>query len=117
MKIIFKILAVIFTAMFIYAIYVQTNDPDATLWYLLYGVAALASVLFLMNKLPFTIAVVLFLGYVIGCAVVWPEQYEGITIGEGNIKNIEEGREALGMLITAGIMLIYAFGVKASKKS
>jgi len=115
MKAIFKLLAVVFLGMFIYAIYVQLNDPDATLWYAIYGVAALASILFIMNKLPFSIAVILFLGYIIGCALFWPEQYEGLSLGEGDIKNIEEGREAVGLLITAGIMMIYAFGVKTNK--
>lgn len=115
MKAIFKLLAVIFLGMFIYAIYVQLNDPDATVWYAIYGVAALASILFIINKLPFSIAVILFLAYVIGCAIFWPEQYEGLSLAEGDIKNIEEGREAVGMLITAGIMMIYAFGVKTSK--
>lgn len=116
MKAIFKLLALVFLGMFLYALYVQINDPDATLWYFIYGIAALASILFLMNKLPFSIAVILFLGYVVGCALFWPEQYEGLSLAEGNVKNIEEGREAVGMLITAGIMMLYAFGVKANKK-
>jgi len=115
MKAILKILAVIFTALFVYAIYVQTNDPDPMLWYVIYGVAALASLLFILDKLPYILAVVLFLGYVVACAMMWPEQFEGVAIGEGDIKNIEEGREALGMLITAGIMLIYALNLKKRK--
>ncbi len=116
MKAIFKILATVFLVLFLYAVYVQANDPDPLLWYVIYGVAALASVLFLTDKLPYSVAVVLFIAYVISVYVAWPAQFEGVTIGEGDVKNIEEGREALGLLITAVIMLIYTLRIKAGSK-
>lgn len=116
MKAIFKVLALIFTAWFIYSIVVQANDVDPMLWYVIYGVAVLASILFFADKLPYLASVVLFVAYIVCTIVFWPEKFEGITIGEGDIKNIEEGREALGLAITAVILLIYALRLKATKK-
>ena len=116
MKAVFKVLAIIFAAWFVYSIVVQANDPDPMLWYVIYGIAALASILFLVDRLPYLASVVLFVAYVVSTLVFWPEKFEGITIGEGDIKNIEEGREALGLAITAVIMLIYTLRLKANKK-
>lgn len=108
----FKILGFVFTALFIYAVVVQYNDPDATKWYAMYGMAALASLLFALGKLRFLWA--LFLGvFFLGFAIYsWPAKFEGVTIGEGDIVNIERGREALGLIISAVLMFIYAFRIK-----
>jgi len=48
----------------------------------------------------------------IGCFFVFPETYEGFEIGSGDIKNIEEGREAFGLMIIALVMLFFAWGRK-----
>ncbi|UJH66941.1 transmembrane 220 family protein [Allomuricauda sp. SCSIO 65647] len=117
MKNFFKILALVFTGLFIWAAAVQHNDPDSLHWYLLYGMAALASLLFILGNLRFLWAVFLF-GFYIGFAIYyWPEKFEGVTIGEGDIVNIERGREALGLGITALIMLIYAVRIRVAKSS
>ncbi|NJB70439.1 apolipoprotein N-acyltransferase [Saonia flava] len=117
MKVFFKILGFVFTALFVYAIAVQYNDPDAVKWYVIYGLAALASLLFALDKLKFLWAAFLF-GFYIGFAIfVWPEKFEGVTIGEGDIVNIERGREALGLLIASGLMLVYALRIRYSSKS
>ncbi len=84
------------------------------MWYAIYGVAALASLLFFLNKFQPVLGVVLGILYLGGTIYIWPEKYEGVTIGEGDIVNIERGREALGLLITALIMFIYAWRVKKS---
>ncbi|GAB3811307.1 hypothetical protein GCM10028895_01340 [Pontibacter rugosus] len=39
--------------------------------------------------------------YTAGAILAWPERFEGIYIGGGDIKNIEEAREALGLLLCA----------------
>lgn len=48
---------------------------------------------------------------------LWPEKFEGITIGNGDIVNIERGRESLGLLIVAIVMLIYALRLRLANKS
>jgi len=117
MKTFFKILGIVFAALFIYAVVVQYNDPDALMWYAIYGIAALASILFFMERLNLLSAVVLTIAYLIGVFVIWPEQFEGVTIGEGDIVNIERGREALGLLIVGVVMAVYAFRIRFVGKS
>lgn len=62
MKFISAALAILFIAWAAF----QYNDPDPFLWILVYGLAALASVLFLVNRLPLSFP----LSYLIIC-VVW----------------------------------------------
>ena len=115
MKPLFKFLALIFAILFIIAAYVQWNDPDATLWYFVYGIAALASILFFLNKLNFVIALILSILYLVGTIALWPEKWEGLSIGSGDIDNIERARESLGLLITGLVMLIYAVQKRLAK--
>ncbi len=113
METILKILAVVAIVCGVYAVIVQYNDPDSVKWYIVYGVSVVASILFLKNKLPFWLAVVLALAYFIGVFIDWPAKFEGVTIGGGDITNIEEGRESLGLLITGLIMAVYAIGIRS----
>ena len=111
----FKVFSIVFTILFLWAAYVQNNDPDALMWYAIYGLAALASILYYLKKLNLIATMVLFAGYLIGAFMLWPENFEGVTIGGGDIKNIELGRESLGLLITATVMLLYAWRIKTEK--
>lgn len=104
-----KIFAFVFAVLFIYAAAVQYNDPDATKWYAIYGMAALASVLFAFGQLRTLWAIILMTFYIGFAMYSWPEKFEGVTIGKGDIVNIEQGREALGMLISGLVMAIYLF--------
>ncbi len=108
MKNLFKIFSLLMTILFVIAAYVQWNDPDATLWYFFYGIAALASILFFMGRLSFVVALILGLLYISGTVVLWPAKWEGLSIGDGDIENIERARESLGMLITGLVMFVYA---------
>ncbi|WP_350287014.1 transmembrane 220 family protein [uncultured Croceitalea sp.] len=112
-----KVLAFIFSALFIYAAVVQYNDPDAVKWYAIYGMAALASILFAFDQLRLTWAIVLSVFYIGLTVFTWPEKFEGVTIGEGDIVNIERGREALGLLIAGVVMAVYALGLLTRKKA
>ncbi|MGB5237877.1 MAG: transmembrane 220 family protein [Flavobacteriaceae bacterium] len=108
MKNLFKIFSLLMAILFVIAAYVQWNDPDASLWYFIYGIAALASIMFFMGRLSFVVAIILGILYISGTVVLWPEKWEGVSIGAGDIVNIERARESLGMLITGLVMLIYA---------
>lgn len=116
MKIAFKLIGIIFAFLFAWAGYVQHNDPDATIWYFVYGLAALASALFALNRLTFTVAVFFCLLAMVGTYKQWPVTFEGFTIGEGDIENIERGREAAGLLIIAVVMLVYALRIRFKKR-
>ena len=117
MKSLFKILSLVFTILFIYAAVVQYNDPDAILWYAIYGIAAIASLLFFLGKMNYTMAALLCILYLVVTLWNWPAQFEGVTIGEGDIVNIEKGREALGTLIASLIMLLFALRIRFGNKS
>ncbi|MGI9547914.1 MAG: transmembrane 220 family protein [Flavobacteriaceae bacterium] len=108
MKTLFKILSLIMAVLFIIAAYLQWNDPDATIWYFVYGIAALASVLFFLNRLRFGVAIILGLLYIAGTVALWPEKWEGISLEGGDLQNVERARESLGLLITGLVMFVYA---------
>ncbi len=109
-----KILAFVFMALFSYAAVVQHNDPDAVRWYAIYGMAAFASLLFALGNLRFFWASLLAVFYFGFAIYTWPDKFEGVTIGEGDIVNIERGREALGLLIAGIAMSIYAIANRTS---
>ena len=117
MNAIFKFLAFVFTLMFIYAAYVQGNDPDPLQWYLIYGLAAFASLLFLFGRLKPIMAIIAFIFFAYQSFTNWPEAFEGVGGVDGNFLkmgtdniNIEQGRESLGTAIASVAMLIYALG-------
>ena len=112
MKLFFKIFAIVFAVLFFWAAYLQNNDPDALQWYAIYGLAGIASLLFAFGRLPFIVAVLLVIAYLIGGILSWPETFEGFEIGEGKIENIERGREACGLLIVSVVFLLYAFRIR-----
>lgn len=114
MKAISKGVALIFALLFITAAILQYNDPDALLWISFYGAAAVACLLYLLNRFQPILGLILGLVYLTATLWVWPEKFEGVRIGEGDIENIERGREALGLLIVAGVMFFLAR--KARKK-
>ncbi|SDE79411.1 Transmembrane family 220, helix [Pricia antarctica] len=116
MKTFFKIFAVIFAVLFVWAVVLQYNDPDALLWYVIYGLAALGSVVFTFGRLNLMIATLLCVTYLVGGFLSWPETFEGFEIGAGDIVNVERGREACGLLIVASVFLVYALRIRYKSK-
>ncbi|MDT7827298.1 transmembrane 220 family protein [Pricia sp. S334] len=117
MKIFFKILAFVFGSLFVWSAVLQYNDPDALLWYGIYGLAALGSLLFVFGRLPFSAAIILCVAYLVGGIVSWPETFEGFEIGAGDIDNIERAREAGGLLIVSTAFLVYALRIWYKRKT
>ncbi len=115
MKLFFKSFGFVFAALFIWAAIMQYNDPDPYVWYAIYGIAAIVSVAFALNKLSFNLTVLLAFAYLLDGILTWPAKFEGLEIGQGDIKNIEEGREALGLLFCAVIFFIYALRLRFLK--
>ncbi len=115
MRLVSKIIALLFTLLFAWAAILQYNDPDAMLWYLFYGVAAMACLLFFFKRFQSILGILLGLIYLVGTFWVWPDNFEGLEIGKGNIDNVERGREALGLLIAALIMFFLAWQAKNRK--
>ncbi|MFN3136404.1 MAG: transmembrane 220 family protein [Allomuricauda sp.] len=118
METFFKIVAIVFTLLFGYAIAVQFNDPDAVKWILIYFAAALASVLFLLKKLKSGIYFFLSGFFIMLFILYWPETWEGVQLDHGmKTVNIEEGRESLGSLIAGIVMLVYGFRTRFINRS
>jgi hypothetical protein len=107
----------IFAVLFLISAVLQYNDPDPLLWIFIYTIAAIVSIGFIFDKLSFGLPLVLGILSSIGFLYLLPENFEGFTIGEGNIKNIEEAREAFGLLITAMAMFVYSLGSWLKQKS
>lgn len=113
---IYKIIAVVFSLLFIISAGLQFNDPDPLLWIIIYGIATMFSGLYIMGKLPSKVLLFIvglaFTGFVIS----FPETFEGFEVGKGDPKNIEEAREAFGLLIIAISFTIYSIGNKKVKE-
>ena len=103
----FKLFSTIFALLCIVSAYLQLNDPDPLLWICIYIAAAIMAILFVLKKLPSQAYFVFFVGYVIGAYLFWPDAFEGVSIGDGDINNIEHARESLGLLILAVVMFIF----------
>lgn len=102
----------IFGLLCIISAILQYNDPDPLLWIVIYAVAAIVSFGIAVNKIPYSVPLVLGILCLLGFFFVFPEKFEGFEIGAGDIKNIEEGREAVGLLILALVMFLFAWGRK-----
>ena len=102
----------LFFLMFLFSVIVQVNDPDPLAWMAIYGAAAVACVLSLMNRVPWWLPVIIGL-----VALGWAFSIAPRVIGqvpfldmfaEFEMKDIgvEESREMYGLLLIAGYMAI-----------
>jgi membrane-bound ClpP family serine protease len=112
MNILFKILGVLCTILFIVSAALQYNDPDPLIWILIWGLAAMISILFLLNKISFTITMILGVLSLIGFIYIYPSNFQGFDLKNGDAESIELGREAFGLLIIAFILFMYAFRIR-----
>ena len=103
-----KVIGIIIGLVFVSFAALQYNDPDATIWIVIYLVAAAITLLATFGKLPVIILAVATVACIIGALYMWPEKYEGLEVGGGDIKNIEEAREALGLLLIGIVLFFYA---------
>lgn len=117
MKLLFKILGFLFAVLFLISAILQYNDPDAFIWIVIWGFAALFSLAFALNRISF--APLFFSGVMAlgGFFYCYPEKFEGFEIGAGDIKNVEEGREAFGLFIIAIVLLTFAIRIYLTRKS
>lgn len=117
MNVFFKIFGWFFGLLCLVSAALQYNDPDPIAWILVYVLVAVVSFSFALNRIKAIVP--LFIGFfaLFGTWYIFPEKFQGFEIGQGDIKNIEEGREAVGLLIIALVMFIYAIWLKYSKGS
>jgi hypothetical protein len=112
-----KISAIFWTLLFIiFAVY-QTNDPDPIVWILIYGAAALLSLLVILDKSSRPVLLIALIAFLAGAAMHWPDTFEGILLKEDGsfTPAIEEARESLGLLIAGLAMGWHLFVTRAKQ--
>jgi hypothetical protein len=113
---IFKGIGFLFFLLFGLGAAVQYNDPDSLMWIVIYLVAALISLFFALNKLNILIPFICGVACFIGFAFLYPSDFQGFDLNDGDIKTVELGREAFGLLIIAIICSLYAYRLKVASK-
>jgi len=112
MNLLFKILGYVFAVLFTVGAVLQYNDPDSLNWIIIYGVAALISLLFALNKIGFIIPLIFGVISFIGFIYLYPSDFQGFDLNDGDIVTVELGREAFGLLIISIVLLVFAFQSK-----
>ncbi|GAB3532142.1 hypothetical protein GCM10027443_15420 [Pontibacter brevis] len=106
-----KTLGIFFGLVFISFAAVQYNDPDPAVWMTIYAIAAALSVAAGFGKVSTTTLAIACIAYAVGVIYWWPEQFEGVgdSMRDANtgalLRNVEEGREALGLAICSIALL------------
>ena len=88
----------------------QYNDPDGLVWMGVYGAAAIACVLYMMGRLPRTLALLY-----MGLCFVWAAVLWIAVIASWEFFFEERGREAMGLMI-CGIWMIVLLRVPSPSK-
>ncbi|WP_273567533.1 transmembrane 220 family protein [Maribacter halichondriae] len=117
MGLFFKLFGWLFGILCLTSAVLQYNDPDPMVWILIYLVAAIVSFVFALNKVRAIVPFLFGLMAILGCWYVFPEKFQGFDLEGGDINNIEEGREAIGLLIIALVMFVYAYWIHFSHKN
>lgn len=112
MNLLFKILGYLFAFLFTVGAVLQYNDPDSLYWIIIYGIAATISFLFALNKIGYILPLVLGVVALIGFLYLYPSDFQGFDLNDGNIEIVELGREAFGLLIISIVMLVFGFRIK-----
>ena len=115
MNTLFKIFGFLFAVLSVISAALQYNDPDPIIWILIWGISAIISFLFFLNKISFIITLIAGVLSLIGFMYLYPSNFQGFDLNNGDIENIELGREAFGLLIIALVMFIYAFRIRYIK--
>src|SRR5687768_6436288 len=116
-----RILNLVFLALFVLSAVVQYNDPDPIRWVAMYGAAAAACVVAMYRAVPRWLP-----GLVAAAAFVWialltPRVLGQVSFGEMfreagmATMAIEEGREAIGLLLVVlwmTLLLVYPSRIK-----
>ncbi len=116
MNVILKIIGFLFMVLFALGAVVQYNDPDSLVWIFIYATAALISLLFSLQKLKSMVPLVLGILSFIGFVYLYPANFQGFDLDEGDIKTVELGREAFGLLIVALVCFFYVFSLRLKSK-
>ncbi len=116
MKLFFKILSVLFAVLFLVSAGLQYNDPDPMLWIVIWGIAAVLSILFFYDKISSSVLFIIGIVSFIGFLSLFPSNFQGFGLEDGDITTVELAREAVGLLIIALVLFMYAFRIRYLEK-
>jgi hypothetical protein len=118
-----KIIGVFFGLLFLLFAAFQYNDPDPVLWITIYFIAAALSIAAGFGKVSNAILAAACILFAVGIIYWWPERFEGVgesmrdTRTGALLKNVEEGRESLGLALCSIAMLSFILLSKYGKRS
>ncbi len=98
--------------LFIFWAAFQYNDPDPFLWIFVYGLAALASVLFLIKRLPQAFSQV----FCVVC-VAWAIYLSTVITYEPPLIAVEEWTEMMGLFVISAWMGLLTWLIRRDKKT
>jgi len=117
MNLVVKAFAWIFGILCVVSAVLQYNDPDPLMWIVIYGIAALLSFGFALGRIAFMVLLLSGFSALVAGGIIFPEEFQGFEIGKGHIKNIEQGREAVGLFIVGMVQLFFAIWTRFWKNS
>ena len=113
----FKIFGWFFSLLFLFSAILQYSDPDPLIWIAIYVAATALSVGFALGNMRPLLPLVAGILALAGAFYTFQEHFVGFEFQQGMINNeVEEGREAFGLLIVSVVMFVYAIAIKFGKK-
>ncbi|MCJ8166719.1 transmembrane 220 family protein [Pontibacter sp. E15-1] len=110
-----KIVGIFFGVLFLTFVVMQYNDPDPAIWMTIYGIAAALNFMAAFRTPRQSIFLLAAAVYIAGGIYMWPARFEGVSIGAGDINNIEEARESLGLFLCSLSFMVYIVLAKVTK--
>ena len=110
----FRYLNLLMILVFLLSVAVQYNDPDGLLWMAVYGVAAGFSIAFVFQRLRWQLPVAMAIACALWAVMLYPRFAGRVTpaelITDLTMKTaaVEYAREAGGLLIVVGWMIVVA---------
>jgi hypothetical protein len=120
---VFTALNAIMGLLFLFAVIVQYNDPDPIRWMAIYGGAALASFWAMRGSVPRWLPAIVLAGSVVWLALWIPRVLGKVGFSEifqeagMATMEIEEGREAIGLLLVAIWMVALLFRARPARST
>lgn len=95
--------------MFVGFAVVQYNDPDPYIWVPIYLFPAVVSgLVFAGRRVSPSVLLLAAFAFSMGAFFQWPAHWAGVVLKNGmKTVDVEEGREALGLVICAVSLLLY----------
>ena len=102
-------MALLMVVMFLGFAAVQYNDPDPYIWIPIYLLPAIVSgLVFTGRKVSPLLLLLAAAAFLVAAYFQWPAHWAGVALKNGmKTIDIEEGREALGLVICAVVLLSY----------